>query len=260
MTSLQPVLFVSHGSPMLAVEPGAWGVALHAWAQDLGELKAVVVLSAHWEAPGPVGITSAETPATLHDFSGFPERLFSLSYPAPGAPVLAERIRELLAGSGLSARLDPARPLDHGAWVPLLAAFPDATVPVLQVSLPRPRTPRQIFELGQALRPLREEGVLLLASGGVVHNLRLLDWEGDSEPAPWARGFEAWVAGRLDRGDYDGIMAEVATAPDVEKAVPTTEHFDPLFFAMGAGAGSALTTVHDAWQLGSLSLRVWAWG
>ena len=256
----QPVLFVSHGSPMLALEPGAWGQALRGWTRGLRDVKAVVVLSAHWEGPAPIGITSAAAPATLHDFGGFPDRLYTLQYPAPGAPALAERVLALLAGAGMPARLDPERPLDHGAWVPLMAAFPDAQVPVLQVCLPRPRTPRQVFELGRALRPLREEGVLLLGSGGVVHNLRLLDWEGDTEPCPWARAFEAWVAERLERGEYDALMAEVAGAPHFAQAVPTSEHFDPLFFAMGAGEGSALTTVHDAWQLGSLSLRTWAWG
>lgn len=259
MPTLQPTLFVSHGSPMLAAEPGLWGAALRGWAEGLRDVKAVVMLSAHWEASGPAGITSAEAPATLHDFGGFPDLLYTLQYPAPGAPALAERVRGLLAEAGLPARLDPERPLDHGAWVPLRSAFPEATVPVIQVSLPRPRTPRQVFELGRALRPLREEGVLLMGSGGIVHNLRLLDWAGDSEPEPWARAFETWVAERLERGEYDAVMADCAAAPHFEKAVPTSEHFDPLYIALGAADGSPASTVHQGWQLGSLSLRIWAW-
>ena len=259
MTQRQPVVFVSHGSPMLALEPGAWGEALHGWAQGLRGVQAVLVLSAHWEGSRPLGVTSAPAPATLHDFGGFPDELYTLEYPAPGAPELAERVRGLLACAGMEAQLDPARPLDHGAWVPLMAMFPDAKVPVLQVELPRPRTPRELFALGQALRPLREAGVLLLASGGVVHNLRLLDWNGAGNPEPWALAFETWVADRLAKGQHDAIMDEVASAPHFAMAVPTTEHFDPLFFAMGASDGGPMTTVHDAWQLGSLSLRVWAW-
>ena len=259
MTQRQPVLFVSHGSPMLALEPGAWGEALRGWAQGLKGVKAVLVLSAHWEGARPIGVISAPAPATLHDFGGFPDQLYTLAYPAPGAPELAGRVQGLLADAGLPAQLDPDRPLDHGAWVPLMAMFPEAGVPVLQVELPRPRTPREIFALGQALRPLRDEGVLLLASGGIVHNLRLLDWHGEGHPAPWALAFETWVADRLAQGRTGELMDEVASAPEFARAVPTTEHFDPLFFAMGAGDGDPVTTVHDAWQLGSLSLRTWAW-
>ena len=259
MTQRQPVLFVSHGSPMLALEPGAWGEALHRWTQGLGGVKEVLVLSAHWEGATPIGITSAPAPATLHDFGGFPDQLYTLEYPAPGAPELAERVRGLLSAAGIPAQLDAARPLDHGAWVPLMAMFPEAQVPVLQVELPRPRTPRAIFALGQALAPLRDEGVLLVASGGIVHNLRLLDWQGEGNPEPWALAFETWVAERLAEGRNDSIMDDVASAAHFAKAVPTTEHFDPLFFAMGAGGGASPSTVHDAWQLGSLSLRTWAW-
>jgi 4,5-DOPA dioxygenase extradiol len=255
----QPVLFVSHGSPMLGLEPGAWGEALRAWALSLQGVKAVLVLSAHWEGSSPIGITSAQAPATLHDFSGFPDRLFTLAYPAPGDPGLAERTRSLLAAAGIAAQLDPARPLDHGAWVPLMAAFPEAEVPVIQVALPRPRTPRQVFELGQALRPLRDEGVLIVASGGIVHNLRLLDWDGATGPEPWALAFEAWSAERLAKGDVAGLLEGAATAPHYDRAVPTTEHFDPLFFALGAAGGSLPSSVYDGWQLGSLSLRCWCW-
>lgn len=257
---MQPVLFVSHGSPMLGLEPGAWGEALHRWALARTGVKAILVLSAHWEAPAPIGITSSQAPATLHDFSGFPDRLSALQYGAPGNPALALRVQELLEASGHPAQLDPHRPLDHGAWVPLLAAFPEATIPVLELAQPRPRTPRQLYALGQALRPLRDEGVLIMASGGVVHNFGYLDWEGVRAPEPWALAFEAWVAERLAQGDHPSVLEASTTAPGYPKAVPTSEHFDPLYFAMGAAGDAPLSTLYDGWQLGSLSLRTWAWG
>ena len=259
MNTLQPVLFVAHGSPMLGLEPGAWGEALRHWTPRLQGVKAILVLSAHWEAT-ELAITSSPAPATLHVFGGFPDLLYTLQYPAPGDPVLAQRIQGLLAAAGVTAQLDPVRPLDHGAWVPLRVAFPEATLPVVQLALPRPRTPGQLFQLGQALRPLREEGILIMASGGIVHNLRLLDWSGDSRPKAWALAFEAWVTERLEKGEHQALVAECAQAPHHAEAVPTSEHFDPLFFALGAAGGSPLATVYDGWQLGSLSLRTWAWG
>jgi 4,5-DOPA dioxygenase extradiol len=255
---MQPVLFVSHGSPMLGLEPGPWGQALRDWSRGLRGVRAILVVSAHWEKPQPLAVTSGAAPATLHDFGGFPEALYGLTYPAPGDPDLAERIQDLLQAAGLPAQLDPARPLDHGAWVPLMAAFPAAEVPVLQLSLPIPRAPRELYNLGQALRPLREEGVLIVASGGVVHNLRLLDWAADSGPQPWALAFEAWVAARVEGGDHASLLEDSASAPDFAKAVPTSEHFDPLFVALGAAGDSPAASLYDQWQLGSLSLRTWA--
>ena len=244
---------------MLGLEPGAWGAALHGWAARLRGIKAILALSAHWQA-SELAITSSASPATLHDFSGFPEGLSSLRYPAPGDPVLAARVQALLAGAGFAARLDPDRPLDHGAWVPLLAAFPEASTPVIQLALPRPRTPGGLFELGQTLGVLRQEGVLIVASGGIVHNLGLLDWGGDSAPAAWAQAFEAWVAARLERGEHRELLRDCASAPHYPQAVPTSEHFDPLYFALGAAGDGPLSTVYQGWQLGSLSLRSWAWG
>jgi len=253
---LQPVLFVSHGAPTLALDGGAWARDLGAWAGALREVRAILVFSAHWENPGPVRVMASARPETLHDFGGFPEPLYRMQYPSPGDPALAQRVVDLLQAAGVAAEPDPDRPLDHGAWVPLRAAFPEARIPVVQVSLPVPRTPRQLFELGRALRPLRREGVLFVASGGIVHNLRLLDWSGRLPPEGWALGFEAWVAERL--ADPPALF-EAAQAPGYAKAVPTSEHFDPLYIALGAADGSPASTVHQGWQLGSLSLRIWAW-
>jgi 4,5-DOPA dioxygenase extradiol len=256
----QPVLFVSHGAPTLALAGGAWEASLRTWAGTLAGVQAILVVSAHWESPGPIQVMAHPHPETMHDFSGFPEPLFRMRYPSPGAPALAGRVVALLRAGGLEAGLDPVRPLDHGAWVPLRAAFPDARIPVIQVSLPVPRTPRALYDLGRALGPLRREGVLLIGSGGIVHNLRILDWSDHSAPDAWALDFEAWIEGRLAPLDAPALFEAARLAPGYAKAVPTTEHFDPLYFALGAADGAPVRTVHQGWQMGSLSLRVWAWG
>ena len=257
MQATQPVLFVSHGAPTLALDGGAWGAALKQWADGLA-VRAVLVLSAHWESTGPIRVQAHAAPETLHDFGGFPEPLYRIRYPAPGHPALAIQVVGLIQAAGLAAQLDQERPFDHGAWVPLRAAFPDAQVPVIQVSLPVPRTPRMLFELGRALSPLRAEGVLLVASGGIVHNLGLLDWAGTGAPEPWASGFETWVEEGLAEAE-SRLFQAAAQAPAFERAVPTPEHFDPLLFALGAAGGSKVRTLFQGWQLGNLSLRTWVW-
>ena len=269
----QPVLFVSHGAPTLALEGGAWAEALHAWAGGLEGVRAILVLSAHWETAGPVRVLAHPRPETLHDFGGFPPALYQMQYPAPGDPDLAARVVAMLQAGGLEAGLDPLRPLDHGVWVPLRAAFPEARIPVVQVSLPVARTPRGLFELGRLLAPLRQEGVVMIASGGIVHNLRRLDWADRPGTEAWAQTFEDWVVQGLARAQaapaapvsavppdaLEGLFAAAVQAPFYAQAVPTTEHFDPLYFAMGAAGTGRLRTVHAGWQYGSLSLRTWAW-
>jgi 4,5-DOPA dioxygenase extradiol len=188
----------------------------------------------------------------MHDFGGFPEALYALDYPAPGSPVLAAEAAALLRTAGLEADLDARRPLDHGAWVPLRYLAPEAAVPVVQLSLPRPRTPELLMAAGRALAPLRQSGVLILGSGGIVHNLRRLDWEETSDPQPWALAFQGWVQGRLAAWDLKGL-ADWRQAPGAAESVPTSEHLDPLFLALGA-AGGPPEPVFEGWQLGSLSL------
>ena len=258
MSATQPVLFVSHGAPTLALDAGAWGAALKQWADEQSDIRAILVVSAHWESAGPVRVQAHPAPETLHDFGGFPESLYQMRYPAPGHPALAAQVVELIRAAGLAAELDPERPFDHGAWVPLRTAFPAARIPVIQVSLPTPRTPRLLFDLGRALGPLRAEGVLVMASGGIVHNLRLLDWTGGGTPEAWASEFERWVVAGL--AEPEGRLFQAATqAPSYAKAVPTPEHFDPLFFALGAAGPLPARTLFDGWQMGNLSLRTWAW-
>jgi 4,5-DOPA dioxygenase extradiol len=238
---------------MLALDGEAWAPAISALGQRLPALRAILVCSAHWEAPGPFRRSSAEVPGVMHDFGGFPEALYALDYPAPGSPGVAAEAASLLREAGLEAVLDPERPLDHGAWVPLRYLAPEAKVPVVQLSLPRPRTPERLLAAGRALAPLRQRGVLIVGSGGLVHNLRRLDWEGAAEPQPWAGAFEGWVRERLAAGDETALLGW-RTAPGAPESVPTPEHLDPLFVALGAAAGPP-ETIFDGWQLGSLSLK-----
>ncbi|WP_026853895.1 DODA-type extradiol aromatic ring-opening family dioxygenase [Geothrix fermentans] len=251
-SSVLPALFLAHGSPMLALEGGAWGEAVSTLGHELPALRAILVCSAHWESAGPFLLSSAETPGVMHDFGGFPEVLYTLDYPAPGSPGLAAEAAGLLRAAGLEAALDAQRPLDHGAWVPLRYLAPRAEVPVLQLSLPRPRTPELLLAAGRALAPLREQGVLIVGSGGVVHNLRRLDWSDATGPQPWARDFQAWVDQRLAAGDAAGL-ADWRKAPGAAESVPTSEHLDPLFVALGA-AQVVPEPLFEGWQLGSLSL------
>lgn len=238
---------------MLALEGGAWGEAVSALGRRLPSPRAILVCSAHWEAAGPFRLSSAEKPGVMHDFGGFPKALYGLDYPAPGSPALAAEAAARLKAAGIEAVLDGERPLDHGAWVPLRHLAPRAEIPVVQLSLPRPRTPAQLFAAGRALAPLREQGVLLIGSGGIVHNLSRLDWSsGSAEPQPWARAFDGWVREGLATGDSRALM-DWPSAPGAAASVPTTEHLDPLFVAMGAAEGPS-EPIFEGWQLGSLSL------
>jgi 4,5-DOPA dioxygenase extradiol len=247
-----PPLFLAHGSPMLALEGEAWGAAVAAFGQRMAPLRAILVCSAHWETPGPFRLSSAKIPGVIHDFGGFPEALYTLDYPAPGSLELATEAAGMLSAASLEVRLDPQRPLDHGAWVPLRYLRPAADIPVVQLSLPQPRTPEMLLAAGRALAPLRGSGVLILGSGGIVHNLRLLDWAGTTGPASWAMAFEGWIHDKLVAGDVDALT-RWSQAPGSAESVPTTEHLDPLFLALGA-AGGPPASLYEGWQLGSLSL------
>ena len=254
-----PSLFLAHGSPMLALEGGAWGDHLTSLPGSLPAVRGVVVCSAHWEDSGGFSVTTSLRPRTIHDFGGFPEVLYGLQYPAPGDPALAEQVVSLLRKAGEAVRPAPDRGLDHGAWVPLRYLLPEARVPVVQVSLPRPRDPRRLWAAGGALSPLRKEGILILGSGGLVHNLGRLDWEGSSGPQPWAEAFEGWLMERLASTRPQAAM-DWTGAPGAALAVPSTEHLDPLWLALGAGNDTPARTLFEGWQLGSLSLRCLAFG
>lgn len=235
-----PTLFVSHGSPTFALEPGQAGRELAAFAAALPRPKAIVVASPHWMTREPT-LTSTVSPQTIHDFGGFPAPLYDIQYPAPGAPDWAGRAASLLVAAGFSPQLDARRGLDHGAWVPLLHMYPDADVPVLQVSIQPRLAPHHFFALGQALAPLRDEGVLIVGSGSITHNL--YEFRGaDGHEAPYVHEFTDWIADALQRGDIDALLDYRQRAPHAARAHPTDEHLMPLLVALGAAGDTRTTT------------------
>lgn len=244
-----PVLFVSHGAPTLALDPVA-GADFTRLGKSLPQPRAVLVLSAHWLDAAPTLGTARRQPL-LYDFSGFPERLHQVQYPAPGAAELAAEL-----AATLQLRHDDRRPWDHGVWVPLVHMLPSASVPVLQLSVPHRWRAQQLFELGQQLAPWRERGVLVLASGGMVHNLGRLDWRNAAPPPQWAVDFEQWVRDQLVRGDVDGLLDHRQRAPAFALAHPTDDHFLPLLVAAGAAALDGKPAIEfpiEGFELGSLS-------
>ncbi len=251
-----PSVFVSHGSPTLALDPGSTGPALAALAASLPRPAAVLVASAHWEAPQP-RLSAAPQPETIHDFFGFPQPLFEIQYPAPGAPAVAARARELLAAAGLDAPLDPQRGLDHGAWVPLRFMYPNADVPVLQVAIQPGLDPAHHHRVGAALAPLADEGVLILGSGSATHNLREVRWRSRAnEDVPaWVQEFRAWLIDALARGDVEALLAYRARAPHAVRNHPTDEHLLPLYVALGAaGREPTVDHAHDDVTFGVLGM------
>jgi len=228
-----PALYLSHGAPPLADDP-VWPAELAAWAADLPRPRAVLVVSAHWEeAPLALGATTAVP--LVHDFWGFPEHYYRVRYPAPGAPALAESVRKLLRTPGGGVQDFPDRGLDHGAYVPLVEMYPDADIPVLQISMPT-LDPERLLALGRRLAPLREEGVLIVGSGFFTHNLAALRHKGDGPPA-WSAEFDAWGREALAAQDVDGLLDFAHKSPAGRLAHPRTEHFAPLFVTLGAAEG-----------------------
>ena len=247
---MMPVLFLSHGAPPL-IDDELWVSQLAAWAADLPVPKAIVVVSAHWEAaPLTIGSTTVETPLT-YDFWGFPQRYYDVTYDAPGAPELARRV-EAMMPDGETVAHDPNRRLDHGAYVPLTVMYPHADIPVLQMSMPT-LDPLRLLELGARLRPLREEGVLIIGSGFTTHGLPYLTDPTPNAAAPtWSQEFDAWAAEQFAAGDLDALLDFRAKAPGMPYAHPTVEHFTPIFVTLGAASdpGAAPVTVIDDFQMG----------
>ena len=231
-----PALYVSHGAPLFAVDAGETGPALTRWGQGLRAqfpaLRGVVIMSPHWMARTTQVMTGPQ-PATWHDFGGFPPALYQLQYPAPGAPALAQEVLALLQAADVPAQGDAQRPFDHGAWVPLMHLFPEADLPVVQVALPVGAGPAEVYALGAALRGLRSQGVLVMGSGSMTHNLAEF-FGGAREPAPYVIAFSRWIESALERGDMQALLNYRSLAPHAERAHPTDDHFLPLFFALGA--------------------------
>ena len=248
-----PALFVSHGAPTLIITPGAARDFLTALGAQLPRPRAVLAVSAHWETAEPT-VSLAPHPETIHDFSGFPRELYEMRYPAPGAVELAKRTSALLTQAGFAARADDRRGLDHGAWVPLKLMYPDADIPVTQLSVQSQLDARHHYRVGEALRPLREEGILILASGSLTHNLRELDWSGQITPA-WVSDFSDWVAAASNSSDPDTLLRYREQAPAAARNHPTEEHFLPFFVALGAGSASVQASrIHQSTTFGVLAM------
>jgi len=261
MTSRIDPLFVSHGAPTLASPrlPGERDAAerLSEIGRTMSRPKAIIVASAHWSTADP-RIGGSERPSTVHDYSGFPEDLYKLTYPAPGAPSIARRVTDLISEVGFSVAMVPGQGLDHGMWVPLRHMFPAADIPVVPLSIQAQLDPAHHFVLGRALQPLTEEGMLVLGSGGAVHNLRELAWKGGSATDAWAQGFDDWLAQTLAAGRLEEAVAVSLKAPEYKRAHPTSEHLLPLYVALGAaGAKARGEALHRGFALGNLSLAVY---
>lgn len=255
-TPLLPTLFLSHGAPTLSLDPGETGARWRRLGQELPRPQAVLCISAHWMTEEPA-VSAPERNETIHDFYGFPEPLYRLTYPAPGAPALAERVGALLGVAGLSCAVDRERGLDHGAWVPLRFMYPDADIPTAQFAIQPYRDAAWHHRLGAALAPLRAEGVLILASGGAVHNLRAIARQGGATPV-WAQQFDDWVAAALAEGRAADLIDWLDRAPHARQAQPTPDHFLPLFVAWGAaGPGARGERIHQGFTLGSLSMAAY---
>jgi len=235
MSDRMPALYLSHGAPPLADDP-IWPGELARWSAALPRPRSILVVSAHWEE-APLAVGATRTVPLVYDFWGFPQHYYQVTYPAPGAPELADEVRRLLAHPGQPVHDSPDRGLDHGAYVPLVEMFPEADVPVLQMSLPT-LDPSSLFEVGRQLAPLREQGVLILGSGFTTHNLRAVDMgqPADATPPTWSSEFDAWIAQALSSGDLDAVLDFEHRAPAARVAHPRTEHFAPLFVTLGAVA------------------------
>lgn len=255
-----PAVFVSHGAPTLAVAQNDTVEFLKNLGRGLGRPKAILCASAHWNTQSPA-VSGVARPETIHDFGGFSEELYRIRYVAPGAPALARRASKLLADAGIACAFDEERGLDHGAWVPLRLMYPEADVPVAQLSIQPSLGPEHHFRLGQALGPLRGEGVLVLATGSATHNLRRLEPAG--APPDWALQFDEWIFRKIAEGSTEELFNYRRLVPYASLAHPTEEHLLPLFVALGAGAAggsNAGRCLHRGWTYGSLSMAAYSFG
>jgi 4,5-DOPA dioxygenase extradiol len=259
MSDRMPVLFVSHGAPTLPFDEVPARRFLIELARRVPRPKAILCISAHWEAAEP-SLNAGATLETIHDFYGFPKSLYELTYEAPGAPELAERAAMLLREAGYAPHLDAERGRDHGAWVPMMLAWPAAEIPVIQLSLLRGKSTHAHVALGEALAPLRDEGILIIGSGGAVHNLRQVSWDGGKVPR-WAQEFQDWLDQQLGAGNVDALLAYRSMVDAAQMAHPTEDHLMPLYVALGAGLSDrSAEKLHGSFTHGSLSLASYGWG
>ena len=256
-----PSLFLSHGAPTLPLTDTPARTFLGGLGDGLPRPSAILVVSAHWETSAPM-VSAADRNDTIHDFYGFPRQLYQLRYPAPGSPSVAARVSELLRASGLDCRIDRRGGLDHGAWVPLLLMYPHADIPVLQLSVQPHRGPRHHLELGRALAPLRQEGVLIIGSGSLTHDLSEFRGHGANDPAPdWVNAFADWFHSTLSAGQTEALLDYRRQAPFASKNHPSEEHLLPLYVALGAaGACAHAERLHASSTYSILRMDVYAFG
>jgi 4,5-DOPA dioxygenase extradiol len=254
-----PVFFISHGAPTFALEPGKLGPQLKALGAQLQGVRAVLVVSPHWQTPG-VAVSSTAAPETIYDFGGFPSALYDLQYPAAGAPDVAGQAAKLLAEAGYATKLDARRGLDHGAWVPLYHLLPDAQLPVFQVSMPYDLHAEQAVQLGRTLAPLRAQGVLIVASGSMTHNLGEFR-RGVAAGDHYVQEFSNWVRTAVLANAVQAVIRYRSEAPHAVRAHPTEEHFLPLLVALGAQAeGETARLIDGGIEHGMLSMDSFVWG
>lgn len=250
-----PVIFVSDFGPFPAFENDPYTRALRELGRTLAAPKAIVIMSGHWEARGPIAVTSSIKPGIIHDYSGFPGEFYRIDYPCPGDPDLAGRIAGLLTARGIPAVTDPVRPLDHGAWVPLSRMCPAADIPVVQLTAPG--TPAQSLKVGEILSDGLAEDAWLVGSGALSHNLRLIFARAkDSPPDPWALEFDRWWTEALRGGRTSDLLDFARLAPSAGLAVPTLDHINPFFFALGAARGAPPIFFHESVRYGSGLMKV----
>ena len=254
-----PSLFISHGSPMLALTEAPARDFLRGFGQTIARPKAILVASAHWETRAPA-VNAVARNETIYDFRGFPRALYELSYNPPGDPALAEHVSDLLCAAGLQSTVDHARGLDHGAWVPLFLAYPDADIPVLQVSVQSHLGPAHHYQLGQALAPLRDEGVLIIGSGSWTHDLRRFRGQAiDAPEDPRTHAFSEWMDTALAESRRCDLLTYRTKAPFAADEHPTEEHLLPLFVAMGAAGDNAKSSrIHASCTYGMLRMDAYA--
>ncbi|TYC86981.1 4,5-DOPA dioxygenase extradiol [Novosphingobium sp. BW1] len=227
-----PIVFFGHGSPMVALEKSDVTRQWKAMGERIGKPRAILCISAHWQTRG-TAVTAMAQPRTIHDFGAFPQALFDVQYPAPGDPELAERVRELLAP--MDVKMDANWGLDHGTWTVLVHAYPEADVPVIQLSMDLAKSPQQHWEVGRALRPLRDEGVLIMATGNIVHNLPAMDWANPlAEPYPWATLFNDTMCQAVENDDPQVVIDYQQLGDAARYSVPSSDHFLPLLYFLGA--------------------------
>ncbi len=252
--SAMPVLFIGHGSPMNILEKNAYTDALKTLAASLPLPKAILVVSAHWVTPG-LKVTASPAPRQIYDFYGFPDELYKVEYAPPGDPALASRAAGLLAAAGFPCKEDPGRGIDHAAWAVLVHMYPEARIPVLELSLDYKAHPSSLFDLGAGLAALRDEGVLIMGSGNIVHNLYKIEYDTNAKPYPWTLQFNELVKAAVASGDREKLAAFALPIDESREAVPTPEHYLPFLAALGAMADSEKATVfHESFQNASIAM------